>query len=201
VDLGRVLPTDISKPLILTIRREIGPARWDSITCAVAGNGLRAKISRITPDRWLARLRFADVKIIGPRSFRLQFSFQNHGRELKYHQSEPVDADVAGPVSLVPESLLIGVVKAGNTFRHGISLWPADNTASGGRIISAISDDPSHFRIKVLDGGKKATALFYSGRLHGRVSGSAEVTIVFNGVRYHASENYLAFVVGKQGTK
>ena len=134
------------------------------------------------------------MNTIGPQSAGLRFAFLRNGKPLRYELNEIVSLNVVGPIILSPQELLLGVIRRGQSFEQRLSLWP-DKPGRKPRFLGAKVGDPRHFRIRVAKRGTVALAIFTPGKPHGRVHGSAQLLVDYNGTKYHLCLGYLGYVV------
>lgn len=194
VDIGSVPLAKLTTPVSLRVMRGGFRARWDTLECFSNDHDVSARVRSVNAHEWRVSLRFLAANTVGPQSADLRFVFLHNGKPLRYQLNEVVSLNVVGPVTLCPKELLIGVIRRGQRFEQRLSLWP-DKPGTALRFLGAKIDDARHFRIRITGGGTVAFAIFTPGKMHGRVSGSAQLLIEYNGTKYRVCLNYLGYVV------
>lgn len=200
VDIGSVPLAKLAAPVSLRVMRGGFRARWDTLECFSNNHDIAVKVHPVNGRQWRVSLRFLAVNTIGPQSADLRLAFLHNGKPLRYQLNEIVSLNVVGPIKLSPQELLLGVIRRGQSIEQRLSLWP-DKPGTTPRLLGAEVGDPRHFRIRVAKGGTVAFAIFTPGKLHGRVHGSAQLLVDYNGTKYHVCLGYLGYVVQpKPGT-
>jgi hypothetical protein len=201
LNLGSISTGSTATPFHLVINRGAYPARWNKLTCAVAGSALAASLKQVTGKEWRLTLAPKSVAVLGWQSYMLRFSFYSGDRELAYHLLEPVNFNVQGPISLVPESIFFGAVKSGSTVTKKLQLVVRAGESGAAGIISVKSTVAGRATASVIDGGTGLKVELHALNIDGRSDGRFLITAEYGGSLYKFRVDYLAYVSGRKEAK
>jgi hypothetical protein len=198
VDIGHIKRRQLAKPIVLDVYRGNYPAKWTKLTCRCGSKDLRISIKPINDRHWRVILAFANRDIVGTHDYRLHFSFLDHGKPLTYHLEEDLELTVRGTLSLVPSSLLIGTLKADQTYRTDITLWSADPAITP-QFISGHSTAPGYVHVQVINHGKKARITVTPKDKREAFPGRLTFVVRYGKKDITMHENFFAYILKRHG--
>ncbi len=198
IDLGHIKRRRLAKPIVLNVYRGNYLAHWTKLACRCNSRELMISVKPINSRHWRIIIHFTTLDIVGTHNYRLRFSFLNHGKPLAYHLDEALEFTVRGTLSLVPASLLVGIIKADSIYHRDITLWSADPAITP-RFIGASSSAPDNIHIQIIDHGQKARITLTPKAKREAFPGRLTFVVQYGKQRITMHENFFAYILKRHG--
>ena len=135
---------ELPREMVVSIQRGQYPLDWDDLECESSSPVLGVSLKPTSKDKWDLHLTVSQSGVLGSCRVYARFSFLKSGNRVDYHYERPVDVSIDGPVMATPASVVLGVLKKGETVTKTVevSLRSESQVNTSFAIRSVSSTDP-----------------------------------------------------------